>query len=59
MEEIDNIDYFVPSLGDTAVNSVVRIEALFKTARTLLFRAHLLSDNRLALWNDGRYSLKS
>lgn len=35
IEEIDNIDYLVPSLGDTAVNSVVRIEALFKTARTL------------------------
>jgi PIN domain len=33
MQEIDNIDYLIPSLGDTAVDSVVRIEALFKTAK--------------------------
>jgi hypothetical protein len=35
MEEIDNIDYLMPSLGDTAVDSLVRIEALFKTAKIL------------------------
>jgi len=35
MEEINNIDYLMPSLGDTAVDSVVRIEALFKTAKIL------------------------
>lgn len=35
IEEIDNIDYLMPSLGDTAVDSVVRIEALFKAAEVL------------------------
>src|SRR6266480_1893463 len=35
MQEIDNIDYLVPSLGDTAVDSVVHIEALFNAAKIL------------------------
>lgn len=32
IEEINNIDFLVPSLGDSAVDSVVRIEAIFETA---------------------------
>jgi PIN domain len=35
IQEIENIDYLMPSLGDTAVDSVVRIEALFKAAKIL------------------------
>lgn len=33
MEEINNIDFLMPSLGDSAVDSVVRIEGLFKAAK--------------------------
>lgn len=35
IEEINNIDYLMPSLGDSAVDGVIRIEALFKAARIL------------------------
>ena len=35
IEEISNIDFLVPSLGDAAVDSVVRIEALFKVAKVV------------------------
>src|ERR1019366_8874955 len=35
IEEIDNIDFIVPSLGDSAVDTVVRIENLFGSAKIL------------------------
>ena len=33
IEEINNIDFLMPSLGDSAVDGVVRIEAMFKAAK--------------------------
>jgi hypothetical protein len=35
IEEINNIDFLVPTLGDSAVDAVVRIEKLFGTATVL------------------------
>jgi predicted nucleic acid-binding protein len=35
IEEIENIDFLVPSLGDSAVDTVVRIEKLFGAAKIL------------------------
>ncbi len=35
LEEINNIDFLMPSLGDSAVDSVVRIEKLFNATKIL------------------------
>jgi hypothetical protein len=35
MAEIDNIDFLVPTLGDSAVETVVRVEKLFASANVL------------------------
>ncbi len=35
IQEIENIDFLMPSLGDAAVDSVIRIEALFSAAKII------------------------